>query len=437
MKVSLFIFFIALTIRFINLLFLDLDSDQYLIEDQKFYWEWSLKSAYLPWSEITSNILSERMPGAFLYIETLQWLTSKNLFLVLIIQSLLDSFTCVIISNCAFLINKRYKLYAGVFAACSPLLVILSSQILSDTIFLFAFVSSLYFLLKYKEIETSNNYLYLSGLMLGIATFIRAATFPFIFISLPIIYFLIKSKDKKDILKTLPVLFFFLIFSLGPVSPRLYDNIINNNTYSLTSQTGSHMAYWMVPGVLSISNKYDREHAIKLVNSKLDMEEGLTGNAYQDSRKMVKASLEILSNQNIINISYSWLRASILNTITPAILIDKRVRDMAHPSFAQNGNIKIWLNSLLFNNEYFLYKNFMIISFFLAIFSSISLAVGFYIFYKKEKVLSVIAFLIIFYFCLITGPTLSPKYCLPYVPVIFYLQSLFIDKLIIFFKKRK
>ena len=49
MKLGLIIFLLAFTIRFLNLFFLDLDVETYLIEDQKLYWEWALKDAYLPW----------------------------------------------------------------------------------------------------------------------------------------------------------------------------------------------------------------------------------------------------------------------------------------------------------------------------------------------------------------------------------------------------
>ena len=59
MRLGLLVFLLAFLIRFINLLFLDLDTDNYLIEDQKFYWEWSLKSAYLPWSELSAELFTE------------------------------------------------------------------------------------------------------------------------------------------------------------------------------------------------------------------------------------------------------------------------------------------------------------------------------------------------------------------------------------------
>ena len=155
MKLGWLIFILAFFVRFFNLLFLDLSIDNYLVEDQKFYWDWSLKGAYLPWNEVPSILLTERMPGSFWFYNFLQWVTNNDLFFVLAIQSILDSITCVIIFLCAGLLNKNYQLYAGLFAVFSPLMIIISSQILSDTLFLFTFTCSLYFILKYLKCHSS------------------------------------------------------------------------------------------------------------------------------------------------------------------------------------------------------------------------------------------------------------------------------------------
>ena len=436
MKLGLIIFSLSFIVRIINVYFLDINENTVLIEDQKFYWEWSLQFAYLPWSEIPKSILSERMPGAFLFFEVAQWITNKNIFLVLIIQAIVDSFTCVIISRCAYLINSRYSFSTGLFAAFSPLLIIISSQVLSDTLFLFTFVSSLFFILKYYYSSKKNYYIVLSGLFLGATTFIRASTFPFIFLSLPIIYYVIKSKENKNLSKVL-ILLLFLCAALGPISPRLYDNIVNNNSLGLTSQAGSHAAYWMVPGVLLFTKGLNRESAVNYVNAEIDKVGGLKGNSYKDSKIMMDVSINIISNQNILITAYAWVRSSVLNTITTPILIDSRIRAIKHPSFAKEGSAKIWLYNLFSNKEYIQYSNLIIISLFITVFSFITFFYGFYIFFRDNYILSLFALSIILYFCIITGPTISPKYCLPYSPIIFYLQAIFLDKLILFFKKRK
>lgn len=435
MKLGGLIFLLAFIVRFINLLFLDLNIDSYIIEDQKFYWGWSLKGAYLPWNELSSFLLTERMPGAFLFFSFLQWLTNDNLFFVLVLQSLLDSVTCVIIFLCAGLLNKKYALLTGVFAIFSPLMIIISSQILSDTLFLFLFTLSLFFLLKYWRSSNLKKYIYLVGLFLGLSTFIRAATFPLIFISLPIIFLIIK-KNGNNYIKSFSTISIFLLLALAPISNRIFENIIEYDTYSLTSQGGSHIAYWMVPGVLSVSKEVDRNSAVNLVNMEIDKLGGVTGKPFKDSKTRINASINILKKESIYNITYAWFRSSIINVTSSPILIDYRVRSLSHPSFAKEGNINKWTETLFSNKEYFPYLIILLLSFTCSLFCIYSILVGFYVLTKSNLFITFLSISIIMYFSLITGPTVSPKYCMPYIPILLYLQGMSINRFILFIKNR-
>ena len=118
-------------------------------------------------------------------------------------------------------------------------------------------------------------------------------------------------------------------------------------------------------------------------------------------------------------------------------MIDVRVRNLTHPSFAQEGNIIKWMKSIIANKDSLIYFNILLLSSIVSLFSGIAFIVGYYIFFKSNFNLSIISIFIIMFFCLITGPTVSPKYCLPYIPIIFYLQAISIDKLFTFIKKRK
>ena len=429
MRLSLLIFSLAFLVRFINLLFLNLNIDNYIIEDQKFYWEWSLKSAYLPWNELPSNLLSERMPGSFWFFAFLQWLTNENLFLVLLIQSLLDSCTCVLIFKCAGLINKKYELFAGILSICSPLMIVMSSQILSDTIFLFMFSCSLYFILRFIYIKNSLYFLFLSALFLGISAFIRATNFPLIFLSLPIIFLIIKMSNYSN-KKAMFCLSLFFLIAILPISHRWLNNIINNETLSLTSQAGSHVAYWMVPGLLSVSKDMDRVSSIDYVNSRINNEGGLKGKSYIDSKIMMKVSKDIIFEQSVFNISYSWVKSSILNIVTSSILLDSRVRNLHHPSFSESPNIMEWIKSLIFEKENLLYGKVLIITAIMSIVTGFTFVTGLYFFIRENIFMSMISFVIIIYFCLITGPVISPKYCLPFIPIIIYFQSIAVEKLL-------
>jgi len=228
----------------------------------------------------------------------------------------------------------------------------------------------------------------------------------------------------------------FFLMAIAPISDRLVDNIINYNTYSLTSQSGSHIAYWMVPGVLTVSQGMDRKSSVNFVNSEIDKLGGITNEPFKDSSKRISVSIDILKKENFYYITYAWLRSSAINIISSPILIDFRTRSLSHPSFAQEGNIIKWIKTLFLNKEYFMYLTVLLLSLIFSLFSVFSIVSGYYFFLKSNLFISVISILLIIYFCLITGPTMSPKYCLPYLPVLLYLQAISIDKLILFIKSR-
>ena len=104
---------------------------------------------------IEPKLLLERMPGSFLFFQIAILLVGENLFNILIIQIIVDAINCVVIAFIARTLNKSLFILAGLVSAFSPLMVIVSSQILSDTIFLFFFSFAIYCILnfiKYKRI---------------------------------------------------------------------------------------------------------------------------------------------------------------------------------------------------------------------------------------------------------------------------------------------
>ena len=217
---------------------------------------------------------------------------------------------------------------------------------------------------------------------------------------------------------------------------NISDNIIYHNSVSLTSQTGAHAAYWIVPGILSINDKFNRQQSIEYMNLRIQEKGGLTNKPYADSKKMMSVSLEVLYEQNLTNILYGWGRSLFLNIVAPSILIDPRVRNLEHFSIADQGKISSWLMKNLENKESIKYIIVLITSLFFAIFTFISLIVGFYFLVKYNIAFAILAFFIILYFSVLTGPTLSPKYSMPFIPIILYFQAIFIDKLFLFYKRR-
>ena len=103
------------------------------------------------------------------------------IFPKLIIQIILDAINCIVIAFIARTLSKSLFILAGLVSAFSPLMVIISSQILSDTIFLFFFSFSILCFLNFAKHE-KENLIYLGALFLGLALFTRVVVLPLIFL---------------------------------------------------------------------------------------------------------------------------------------------------------------------------------------------------------------------------------------------------------------
>lgn len=424
------LFFIALLIRLIYLI-LQNPSIEKLIEDELLYW--NAANILLDKGSLEESTKAERMFGIFIYTKLLLILSLKSLKVYLVLQSILDSLSCFIIYKTGSLLLPKQKLYIYISAIISPLMVILSSQVLSETIFLFFFALFLYF--SVKVILEKNNLLFkiaMAGLFLGFSTSIRPITYPLIYLSiLPfgIILF------KKNILKYKIILssIIFLFFSLLPISSRIYENIKIHNSFSLTSQTGTHLAYWVAPLIISETKNINRTDAIQYID-KIKDNYILTDNNYKNDKILRQVGFKALSEINKTDIIFHWLKAGLINITAPSILLDKHLRSLPHPSYYETGNVLVWLKLIFDDSKYYKYLIIILIASFSSIFTIISFIVGSVYIFKTNRMIFVLTTLYVLYFLLITGPLLSPKYIFPILPCLFFYQGITLYKLIYFFK---
>ncbi len=425
------VFFLLAFITRLIFLYLQNPSTEKLIEDELLYWQSSL--LYLEKGFLESSVIAERMLGFFIYAKTLLILSFKNLKFYLSLQSILDALTCILIYKTASMILPKQKTYIFLSAALSPLMVIFSSQVLSETIFLFLFTLFIFFLVKiilYKKHLFSN--IAIAGLFLGLSTYIRTITYPLIFLSvLPLIIILIKKNVSNY--KVFMACIIFLFFSLLPISSRISDNLKTHNSFALTSQTGTHLAYWVAPMIISETKNINRNDAIQLIN-KIAEKYTFTDDYYKNDKVFRKIGLEALSNVSKADIIYYWGKATLINLVAPSILLDKSVRSLPHPSFYETGNSLLWVKLLIGNQEYYTYLIVISIASISCLFSIISLIVGPLYFFKNDKIIFYLTILYILYFAILTGPVLSPKYIFPILPCIFLYQGITFYQIINFFK---
>ena len=70
-----------------------------------------------------------------------------------------------------------------------------------------------------------------------------------------------------------------------------------HSSLSLTSQTGTHLAYWVTPMILSEVQNIDRKQALELVNS-VKSKYSFTDDDFKNDNTLRLVSYEVLSNIN-------------------------------------------------------------------------------------------------------------------------------------------
>jgi hypothetical protein len=417
------IFFVALIVRLINLAISDFSPDAMLLEDAAVYW----KNVATGQTFLNNTLLeifsqTERMPGYFLFLAAIISIFGENFLPVLIIQSVIDSMTCVLIAALGRYVYPRHFGIFGLLAAVWPNLFIHSGLILGDSLFVFFFV---WFLLSFTGLLYKPTILaaVLTGAALGLATLVRPTTQFIIFLTpvlLPLILIISKMKVREAVFNSL------LVFAVSVVcvTPVLMKNINRYDSFALTSQNGTHLQNWVTSEVVMLRDGVGRQEAVKQLQTK-------TGNALaalspsqknnpfvRSAQQVDTAFKEIVATPTQI-IMKSWLQGAVINLAAPALIIDKRVRQLPHISFAGDTRGDLFARTWQFiSGSSSIYVATLVVSATGAIVVSLIQFAGFFVQLRVNMMLTVLSALIVAYFLMINGPVGSPKYRLPIEPIL-------------------
>ena len=110
--------------------------------------------------------------------------------------------------------------------------------------------------------------------------------------------------------------------------------------------------------------------------------------------------------------------------------MDKRVRDLPHPSFYSISDPLDWLGKMFLDSKYHNYLMIIFIASLSSVFVFLSLIIGPLMLLKEDKFIAFISIIYILYFLLVTGPVLSPKYLIPILPCLFLYQALTLSRIL-------
>jgi hypothetical protein len=428
------VFALALAVRLINLALLS-GNDAFFAEPDAFgYWALGAALAKPGGFWPTWSAMTDRVPLYPLLLMAVRSTFGDAPRAVAVVQAVIDAGTCALIAALGMLISPAVGLLAGILAALCVTLVVYSTQMLTDTLFLFFFTSMLLagarFLLRPTVALAA-----LAGLAGGLALATRPAVAVLLAAGAPLVFAVALAK-RRGFGAALAAAVVFAVAAAAPIAPVLLRNAVSYGSVSLTSQTGDHLALWIVPLVTERTAGTPYQASVDAVEERYRQRLAALGLAAEPNpfrRAAVKSELarEELARQPLAAFMQAWLEGMVVNLGAPAIVLDPRVRALPRPSFYNTPGGSLWAKTHAYIlDEPGRYQMFLVLGLIAMIPFLVLEAIGFVMLARMLPWAAVFAGGVIGYFLLLNGPVAAPKYRMPMEPVLIVLAAIPLARLI-------
>ena len=432
-RIWLIVFGIALADRFLNLAALPINPETLLREDALLYW--NVAASFIEHGSFSTKIdgtlvpHTERVPGYMLFLAAIRLVFGDSFVAILMVQALVDSVTCLLTAWMAAQLAPRLTQSTGLLAALWPNLVVHSSVILSDSLFLMLFTAMLATACRFLQTGLAR-WAAAAGLILGLAILIRPIAQILPLLMAPAAFIVPLRYGRAARAATIALLL-FLACAIAPLSPLLLRNYQNFASITLTSQTGTHLIGWVAPMVRRAADGTPRDIGASALMAEANARLAAQGidpktlDPFKRSRSYAQVGLEALGDYPITAIGKAWATGAIFNLAAPAISIDARVRALPHPSFDEtkgNGIIDRVANFLSRSSN--AYTTIIGLGIVLSVIGLALQGYGLIVFWRMASWPAALATLCIGYYLVVNGPVGSPKYRLPFEPILIVLTAL-------------
>lgn len=369
-----------------------------------------------------------RIPGYPLFLAAVFFLFGHSVWVALAVQLVLDIGTVIITYRIAEALfeSKRIQCIAAFLYSLSFLAAAYAVKV--DWVTTFSFVFSLTILIFIRAWKESKIRWYAAtGFGLGIATMIGpiAQFFPLVIGAVLVL------QRRRFVAKTYSFLVMILVF-LAVLAPWQLRNMHVFGHYALTTAMGRSLCRWAVPTVMAdIENISGDEARSRLLGTSV---EGID-NPFERSKIMRKKALEYISKNKKNYLKYyvkgdlymftGTAKGDILQAFT-----SRRPEPDGYQAKERTTD-RIIKNA---RNEYFLTPilgtwQLLEYLFFLA---------GLLAMYRKDmKLLAAFFFLIILYWCAVTGVLAVSRYRVPIIPAYLVVSAKGISELVDFSKRKR
>ena len=422
------VFVLALLIRLTNVALLHGGNAFFAEADAITYWAMGAALAKPSGFWPTLSSMTDRMPLYPLLLAAVWSIFGDAPRVVAVIQAVIDAGTCTVIAALGTLISPAIGLIAGILAAASATLIIFSSQILTDTLFLFFFsimlLAGAHFLLR-----PANSLAVAAGLAGGLALATRFGTLLLLLAAVPVI-FVASTMQGRSLSRAVAAAILFLIAAAAPIAPVLLRNLIEYGSFNLVTQTGDHLAFWIVPLVAQRADGTAYDASVARMEALYRQRLAASG-LNEDSNPFLLASIKSrLAREELARLPpaafvKSWLEGMAVNLAAPALLADPRVRTLPKPSFYETPGASLWerTTTYLFGNPG-LYQALLVIGLTAMLPFLLLEATGFVMLARRLPWGAACAAGLLGYFLLLNGPVATPKYRIPMEPVLIVLSAI-------------
>ena len=407
------VFVLALGVRLINLALLT-GRDSFFAEQDAFGY-WALGAALAKpdtfWPTLLS--LTDRMPLYLLLLAGVQHAFGDVPRVVALAQAVIDAGTCTFIAALGALISPLAGLIAGVLAALSVTLVVFSTQILTDSLFVFFFTLMLFAGARFLLRPT-----------MGLALATRPAVAMLLAAAVPIV-FVIALVRRWNVGPALAAALLFALAAAAPIAPVLARNAVRYHSLSVTSQTGDYLALWIVPLVTERADGTPYQATFDRMDALYRQQAGTESNPFRRSAIASGLAWQEMARLPPAALAKAWLEGAVVNLTAPALLADPRVRALPKPSFYNTPGASLWqkARAYLFDDPG-RYQLLLILGLIAMVPFVVLEAIGFVMLARASPWAAVFAGGVIAYFLLLNGPVATPKYRLPIEPVLIVLAAI-------------
>src|SRR5262245_30389216 len=223
-------FVLALSVRLINLALLRGNAAFFAENDTVGYWEFGAGLARPDRFWPTLLAMTDRTPLYPLLIGAMRGTFGDAPRLIALAQAVIDAGTCTLIAALGTLVSPRVGFIAGILAALSVTLIVFSTQLLTETLFLFFFTSMLpagaYFMRA-----PSLGLALLAGVAGGLALATRPAVALLLVAAVPLV-FIVAVAGRRSFAAAFTAAAMFAIGAAAPIAPVLARNVVHYGHFS-------------------------------------------------------------------------------------------------------------------------------------------------------------------------------------------------------------